>query len=62
MIGRRRAISMFGRYVSINCLYVEDPIKVWVICNPDTPLHELQKSAREIILREIGKQLEEMEE
>lgn len=50
---------MFGRYVTINCLYVEVPIKVWVICNPDTPLHELQKMAREIVLREMEKQLKE---
>ncbi|MDR7856031.1 hypothetical protein [Tissierella sp.] len=50
---------MFGRYVTINCLYVEDPIKVWVICTPDTPLHELQNRAREIVLREMEKQLNE---
>lgn len=50
---------MFGRYVTINCLYVEEPIKVWVPCNPDTSLHELQKMAREIVLREMEKQLKE---
>ena len=50
---------MFGRYVTINCLYVKEPIQVWVPCMPDTPMEVLKRWAIEIIMREMGKQLKE---
>jgi hypothetical protein len=50
---------MEGRYVSINCLYVKEPIQVWVICNTDTPIDELKDRARHILLQEMTRQLKE---
>lgn len=50
---------MFGRYVTINCLYVKEPIKVWIPCMSDTPMEELKKRARKMIIREMEKQLKE---
>lgn len=49
---------MFGRYVTINCLYVKEPIKVWVMCTPDTSMEVLKERARKILIREMEKQLE----
>ncbi|WP_154440369.1 hypothetical protein [Tissierella pigra] len=48
---------MFGRYVTINCLYVKDSIVVWVPCEPDTPIQKLKNWAREMIKREMERQL-----
>lgn len=52
---------MFGKYVTINCLYAEEPIRVWVICTPDTPISELKQQTRKMIIDQMEKQLKENE-